>query len=277
MVAKIIVTFERWLGTVGPVHGRWLRTCRYANTFSEPRPNVPLCLWVTMPGRRMSSWGGFGVVFARTWVPPWRARGSWQTQSRKIQPTSRRIQPKSRKIQPTSREIPPKSPDLAASRHNNNKPVQTRAISCEASTVPPHRRRAARARNCMEMLETCHITAQQTRANPCNFVRSLPGAPARPWARTELHGFARNLPHHGTTNPCKPVQFRAKPPRCPRLPKEPHGRARNCTGLHETDWLQIKPNRVFVFCAEVFHAVAFICLVMRVAQAEAVSGQQSEK
>ena len=125
MVAKIIVTFKRWLGTVGPVHGRWLWTCRYGNTFSEPRPNVPLCLWVTMPGRRMSSWGGFGVVFARTWVPPWRARGSWQTQSRKIQPTSRRIQPKSRKIQPTSREIQPKSLELATSRHNNINPPQT--------------------------------------------------------------------------------------------------------------------------------------------------------
>ena len=64
-------------------------------------------------------------AFARTWVPPWRARGSWQTQSRKIQPTSRRIQPKSRKIQPTSREIQPKSLELATSRHNNINPPQT--------------------------------------------------------------------------------------------------------------------------------------------------------
>ncbi len=55
-----------------------------ATPFLNPGPMCPFGLWVTMPGRRMSSWGGFGVAFARAWVPPWRARGSWQTQSRKI-------------------------------------------------------------------------------------------------------------------------------------------------------------------------------------------------
>ena len=83
-------------------------------------------------------------AFARTWVPPWRARGSWQTQSRKIQPTSRRIQPKSRKIQPTSREIQPKSLELATSRHNNiNPPPDKRARDARVVAHPKQPRQGS--------------------------------------------------------------------------------------------------------------------------------------
>ncbi len=74
----------------------------------------------------------------------------------------------------------------------------------------------------------CHITAHQTRANPCNFVRSLPGAPARP-KEPHVHGIARTCWKPATSWHNKPVQFRAKPPRCPRPPMGAHGIARVCT------------------------------------------------